>query len=286
MTAPPIQLDWLEPAIISPGAYNTFINAVAEDEREFLLAQLTKHLFSVTILAGHQMHDHHGFRRALAAAFDLKESSLEYGRSAVPEFAALFERGPARRVAIVIEQADRLIESDMQRFIALNHALAIAADALKSAAPAPTQLLTFLLGPAPAFPLIEPAAKRRAEAVPGLKLMPGDIRMGAWQCPRDFDLGPPHQWTLSPAEWYYCSRGRRAEGPDDRWHCIEHEHRLIFIRADDGAPCFEGVFARTARGMQLVGLQYESDDARRGLSLVAEDPFTLFRRLCHDLGLC
>lgn len=286
MSSPPIQLDWLEPAVISPGAYNTCTNAVAEDEREFLIAQLTKHLFSATILAGQEMHDHHGFRRALAGAFNLKESTLDYGRSIVPDFARLFERGPARRVAIVVEHADRLIEADMQRFIALNAALESAAEAMKTAVPAPTQLLVFLLGPAPTFPPIEPAAKRRAKAMPGLKLMPGDIHIGAWQSPRDFDLGPPHQWTLSQADWYYCSRGCRAEGPDDRWHCIEQDDRLTFIRAADGAPCLEGVFARTARGMQLVGLQYESDDARRGLSLVAEDPFTLFRRLCHELGLC
>lgn len=278
------EFEWFEPAILAPGFFNPVVNAAAEEELGFLSTQLDRHLFAIHELLGPEMHDHQGFRRALAMAFGVKESSLGYGRNVVPNLFEILAAAPARRTAILVHSADRLIEADVQRFLTFTDAVSDAARRLADATPQ-TQLLMFLLGPPPAFALIEPAAKRRAESQTGLKVTTADITIREWNAPRDFDLGPRHQWTLSHADWYYCSRGHRAAGEGDAWHCIEQEDRLTFIRAEDGAPCMEGVFAQLPHGMQLVGIRYESNDAARGLSLVGEDPFTAFRRLCQTVGI-
>ncbi len=279
------ELEWFNPAILSPGFFNPTINAAAEEDAEFLRAQLNRHLFVTYAFNGAEMVDRHGFIRAMASVFGVRESSLGYGRDMIPDLHALLHAGPARRVVIIVNHADRLIESDVQRFQTLASAVESAAARLRTSSP-PTQLLMFLLGPALSFPKVGDAAKRRAESEPAIKLTRADVKVEEWTSPADFDLGPRHQLLLSHADWYYCSRGRRSDDPREPWHCIEEEDRLLFVHADDGAPSFEGVFARLPHGMQLVGIRYEGDDARRRVSLVAEDPFTAYRQLCQRLGLC
>ncbi|MBK8267580.1 MAG: hypothetical protein IPK83_04460 [Planctomycetes bacterium] len=278
------EFEWFEPAILAPGFFNPVVNAAAEEELGFLSTQLDRHLFARRELPGAEMHDHHGFRRAMAMAFGVKESSLGYGRNVVPNLFEILAAAPPRRTAILARGADRLIEADVQRFLTFADAVSDAARKLADARPQ-TQLLMFLLGPPPAFASIDAGAKRRAELHAGLKVTAGDITLREWNAPRDFDLGPSHQWTLSHADWYYCSRGHLAAEEGEKWHCIEHDDRITFIRAADGVPCFEGIFARLPQGMQLVGIRYESDDAIRQLSLVGEDPFTAFRKLCQIVGI-
>lgn len=279
-------LDWFNPTILSPGFFNGWINAASEEDEPFLSVQLRRHLFRIIRLSGGDMNDRHGFIRSMALALGVRESSFGYGRETVPDLHDLFKAGAERRVAFIIEQADRLIEADVQRFLTLTSGVERAGESLKAETPR-TQLQMFLLGPGPSFPGIEAAAKRRAESENAIKVTRQDVTVGPWNSAVDFDLGPRHHLLLSHADWYYCSRGRRAGGTgESQWHCLEEEDRLLFIHADDGAPSFEGVFARLPHGMQLVGIRYEADDARRRVSLVAEDPFTAFRQLCQRLGLC
>ncbi|HWL94905.1 MAG TPA: hypothetical protein VNT79_15405 [Phycisphaerae bacterium] len=275
--------DWLEPGILSPTFFNPIVNAVAEEDREFLRMQLARHHFIEYVLPGAEMTDRHGVCRSMAALFGVPESALGYGKEVIPDFAGILRTNAAKRIAIVLESADRFIEADVQRLVALLDAVTAASTSLRNAIPR-RQLLGFLCGPGPAFSPIDEAAKRRARATQGIKVLPTDVTILSWTAPRDFDLGASHQLLLSNADWYFASRGHRAEGSDS-WHCMEQEDRLVFIRADTGAPAIEGVFARVPRGMQLVGIRYEGDEARRRISLVGEDPFTVFRRLGQELHL-
>lgn len=284
MADSPGEFEWFDPAILAAGFINRVVNAAAEGEQEYLRPQLLRHLFVIHELDGHAMRDHHGFRRTLAVVFGVRESSLGYGREAIPDFVEIFKAAPARRAALFLNSADRLLTADVQRFLSLVGGVESAARELETAEP-PTQLLFFAFGPEPSFPVIDPESRQRAESHPGLRLTRGDIVVAPWNSVRDFDLGPQHQWTLSHAHWYYCSAGRRSAGESMPWHCIEENDSILFVRAADGSPCIEGVFARLPQGMRLVGLRYEADDARRGISFVGEDPFTAFRRLCRLAGI-
>ncbi|HPF38282.1 MAG TPA: hypothetical protein P5081_12075 [Phycisphaerae bacterium] len=272
------------PTLLSPGFLGPTCNAAADGDLDYLRRQLVKHHFVLCELPGAEMYDEHGFRLHIGRVLDVPTKPKDLDGALLPDLAARFADGPARRVAIIVYDADRLIAADVQRFLALVHAVESAARALSGATPA-TQLLLFLTGPPPAFREIEPSAKRRAEAKRGPRAMTSDFDATPWSQAREFDLRAHHALTISHAAWYYASLGRRAESPDDRWHCVEDGDTLTFYRADDGAPCVAGIFARMKTGMQLVGVRYESDERVFQFPWEGEDPFTYFRRLCDQLSL-
>lgn len=276
--------DEFAPSLLSPGFLAPVCNAVADGDLGYLRTQLVKHHFVVHELPGAAMYDEHGIRLHLGRVLDVATKPKDTGDSLVPDLAALFAGRPARRVALIVVDADRLIAADVQRALMLVSAVEEAARSLREASPA-TQLLLFLVGPPPAFRAVEPSAKRRAEAQRGPKAMVGDFDAQPWSRPREFDLRPHHTLTISHAAWYYASLGRRAEAPEDRWHCVEHDDTVTFYHAADGRPCIAGVFARMKDGMRLVGVRYESDESAFRLPWEGEDPFTMFRRLCEQLSL-
>ncbi len=272
------------PTILSPGFLNPACNAVADGDLEYVLSQLTKHHFVTYDLPGAEMHDDHGFRLHLGRSLDAPAKRRDAASRLVPDLFELLNARAARRVAILVRNADHLITADAQRMLTLITAVERAAARLADASPA-TQLLMFFAGPAPAFRPVEPSAKRRAEAQRGPKAMRTDFDAKAWNTVQEFDLRPHHTLTISYAAWYYASLGRRAESPDDRWHCVEADETMTFHRAEDGVPCIAGTFARMQGGMQLVGIQFESDAETFRFPWDGEDPFTLFRRLCEQLNL-
>lgn len=274
----------LTPTLLSPGFLNPVCNAIADNDLDYLRRQLTKHHFLIHELPGAEMYDDHGFRLHFQRVLDNPNRPRDATTNLIPDLADLFAGRAARRVAIIVTDADRLIGADVQRVLMLTTAVDDAARRLRDNAPS-TQLLLFLAGPAPAFRAIEPSAKRRAEAQRGPKAMAGDFDAKPWTQPREFDLRPHHTLTISHAAWYYASLGRRAEADGDRWHCVEDGDTLTFYRAADGAPCMAGTFARMKPGMQLVGVRYESDENVFRFPWDGEDPFTFFRRLCEQLSL-
>jgi hypothetical protein len=283
-------LDWFNPTILAPSFVNPVTNAAAEEETDYLERELSRHLFHRYVLDGAEMYDAHGVRRALAAAFDVRESSLGDGATIVPDLARILADRAARRVAILVRNADRPIEADMQRFATILTAVESAARRLwpddetiaeSVDASSRTQLLLLLLGPPPSFSMIDPVAKRRAAAQSAVKLMAADVTIQPWSRPGEFDLAASHRLTFSHADWYYRARGRRA-GDGRTCHCIEGDDRLCFIRASDDRPLVEATFARIAAGIQLVGLRYEMDESILRLEPGSDDAFTLFRRLCDE----
>lgn len=273
-----------DPTILSPGFLNPVCNAVADGDLDYLLSQLTKHHFVTYELPGAEMYDEHGFRLHLGRSFDAPAKRKDAASRLVPDLFELLNARAARRVAILVRDADRLIAADVQRTLTLIAAVERAAAQLADAAPA-TKLLLFLAGPAPTFRPVEPSARRRAEAQRGPKAMLSDFDAKPWSAAQEFDLRPHHTLTISHAAWYYASLGCRAESPDDCWHCVEADETMTFFRAGDGVPCIAGTFARTPGGMQLVGIQFESDAETYRFPWDGEDPFTLFRRLCEQLNL-
>lgn len=276
--------DDFNPTLLSPGFLAPVCNAVADVDLDYLRTQLAKHHFVIHELPGAEMYDEHGFRLHLGRSLDVSTRPKDTGNAFIPDLAALFASRPARRVALLATDADRLIAADVQRMLMLIRAVEDGARQLGELSPA-TQLLLFLVGPPPAFRTIEPSARRRAEAQRGPKATAGEFVAQSWSRPREFDLRPHHTLTISHAAWYYASLGRRAESPEDQWHCVEHDDTLTFYRSEDGRPCIAGVFARMKTGMQLVGVRYESDENAYRLPWEGEDPFTMFRRLCEQLSL-
>jgi len=280
MTSNADQLSPIDPAVISPGFVNPVCNAVADGDLDYLHRQLVKHHFVIHELPGAEMYDAHGFRFHLSRVLQAPDGAFGIGGALVPDWYELFAARAARRVALVVRDADRLIESDIQRAMTLIESAVRDAERLRSHTP-PTQLLIFIVGPAPAFRPVEPSARRRAEAQRGPRALASEIGAKAWSKPAEFDLRPHHQFTISNAAWYYASLGRRATSPEERWHCVECDDTITFYRAADAAPCIAGTFARTTAGMQLVGVRYESDEGVYHFPWDGEDPFTLFRRLCE-----
>ncbi len=274
--------DWFDPTILAPSFFCRTINAVAEDDIDYLSEELHRHHFFLRELPGAEMHDHHGYKLHLARAFGLLTSKLGDGAAVIPDFAALLREEAPRRTAFVIRDADRLMEADMQRALALQAALLKAGDALADGSP-PIQLLAFLVGPAPTYRKVDANAKERARRRASVKLTATDLEAVGWSDPRDFDLLAHHQLLLAPAAWYYAALGRRAQSADERWACYEEDDALIFVRLEDRRPCVAGVFARMGDGMRLVGIRYEGDESIFRMPWEAEDPFTLFRRLCETL---
>ncbi|MCB9857746.1 MAG: hypothetical protein H6818_18845 [Phycisphaerales bacterium] len=278
------ELAQFAPTLLSPGFLNPLANAVADDDADYLLRQLAKHHFVIHELPGAEMYDDHGLQLHLTRVLDIPKEIARQATRPIPDLANLLGDRAARRVALLIRNADQLIAADVQR--TLNLLEAVNADAKELAAQSPpTQLLLFLSGPAPAFRPVEPSAKRRAEAQRGPKAMTTDFDAKPWSEPHEFDMRPHHTLMISHAAWYYASVGRRAEASDDKWHCVEVGDTLTFYRATDGTPCIAGTFARMKPGMQLVGVRYEADDNVFHFPWDGEDPFTFFRRLCEQLSL-
>jgi len=274
--------EWFDPTILAPSFFCRTINAIAEDDADYLMTELHRHHFYVRELPGAEMHDHHGYKLHLARAFGLLTSKLGDGAAVIPDFAALLSKEAPRRTAFVVRDADRLLEADMQRALALQAGIQQAADELADRAN-PIQLLAFLVGPAPSFRKVDASAKERAHRRESVKLTATDLGTCQWSHPQDFDLLAHHQLLLAPAAWYYAALGRRAESSDDRWACYEQDDVLTFVRLEDKRPCIAGVFARMGDGMRLVGVRYEGDESVFRMPWEAEDPFTLFRRLCETL---
>ena len=275
-------LEPFDPRILAPHFTTAVWNALAEADADYLRTQLERHWFVRVDLAGADMHDEHGFFLTL-------RKSLALGDKLPPDFDALPERltaalreRPARRVAMVLSDAAVPLRHDLARMLAFLHAINLAADALRRGHP-PVQLCLFLLADEPGFATVDPVARRRAESHPGLKVVESDLGPSTWSRPRDFSLGPMHQYLVRPAAWYFLSRGHRAAGPDDLWHAYEHADILTFVKKEGGWPCIEGVFARTRDGMRLVGVRHETDPDRYHIPAYGEDPFTLFRGLCQQL---
>lgn len=277
-----VNLERFSPTVLAPHFVGPVVNAVADSDVDYVIHELRRHLFAVVELPGCELRDAHGIRLHAARAFGVEPVPSADAASMLPALDDILPKRAERRVAILIRDADRFIEADVQRCLTLIRAVEALDGRLQGADPA-TQLLLFLVGPAPSFAAVDPAAKVRAAAFRAVKVMPGDVAMQPWSRPVEFDLGPMHRLTLSFAQWYFASRGRRAERSEDRWHCIEDADVLTFIRAADGCPCFAGTFARTPEGMQLVGIRYEADESRQRVPAASEDPFTVFRGLCELL---
>ena len=276
------EFEWFDPTILSPTFFCRTINAVANDDLEFVRGELERHHFFQRDLLGAEMYDEHGFKLVLARAFGLLTSQLGDGAAVVPDVVTLLGDEAPRRTALIIHDADCLMQADVQRVLALQEAIVRAADHLALAAP-PIQVLAFLVGPAPAFRRIDARAKERARRQESVKLTASELQPVAWSSVCDFDLQAHHQWLLAPAAWYYAALGRRPTDVDDRWACYEEDDALIFVRRSDGRPCVAGVFARMPDGMRLVGVRYEGDESVFRMPWEAEDPFTFFRRLCESL---
>jgi hypothetical protein len=284
MVPPPRPHEWFDPSILAPHFWPCVTNCLAEADAAFLRGQLDRHHFEVVELDGALMHDRHGFFLVLRRAFDLPPD-LPARPDDLPAFLrdALAPRA-AQRICLLVRSAEVLLAADLSLFLLLVRSVEAAAGFLSGLAP-PRQVLLFFAGATDAFPPIDAPARRRAESHRGVKVTADELALAAWTAPRDFPLGPQHQFTLSPAAWYYLSAGHRSRGPDEPWHCVEQADQLTFARGDTAQPCLAGLFARVRGGMQLVGLRYESDPSVFFIPSVSEDPFTRFRGICQQLAV-
>lgn len=277
-------LDWFDPCILAPHFSTAVVNGLAETEADFLRTQLERHLFRQYDLAGADMYDRHGYFLVLRRTLELPEKTASEPDALAERLTEALSARPARRVAIVANHIETLLQADFGLFLLFMRSVEHAAAELR-ALPHPIQLQAFLLGAAPAFAVVEPAARRRAEDHAGLKVMPTDVPTAAWSSPHSFDIGPRHHFAVPHPAWYFLACGHRSTDPAEGWSCYEHDGTLTFVRADTGYPCLEGVFARTKEAMRLVGIRYEADPARFVIPAHSEDPFTLFHGLCQQLAV-
>jgi len=273
-----------DPRIIGPHFFHPVVNCLAADELPYLQRQLTRNLFETHEITGADITGGvEGLRAALARALDVLPSQIADPVAAPIALARTLAERPARRRAVLLTNADRFAQSEFASLLQLIHLFQTTAHTLAELQP-PTRLLLFTLGPAPAFPTVDPVARRRADRHPGLKLLPDEIDSLPWSQPVEFDLAPQHRLTLDDAAWYYLACGHRAEIDAHRWHAVEQDDRLTFIDAGTGRPFIEGVFARSPHGRDLIGIRTEADPTAAPTTPPGDDPFTFFRRLCEELA--